>query len=31
MHYTNAHNYAYKNIKNRFLEILIFQLKGQFN
>lgn len=26
MHYTNAHNYGYKNIKNRVLEILIFQL-----
>lgn len=31
MHYRNAHNYAYKNTKNRGLEILIFQLKGHFN
>lgn len=31
MHCTNEHNYAYKNIKNRILEILIFQLKRHFN
>lgn len=31
MHCTNAHNYANKNIQNRILELLIFQLKGHFN